>query len=116
MSAIKTRIMYIEDKSGGLTGAARIGRVSFSKTGKTLHYCGKAFQSLKGAGFKSNYVEIESGDSYWISGPHKDGRDQLYPTATPVAIDDDVAEEYWAKIRGRKPKATATRSHAKTRS
>lgn len=28
--------MYIEDKSTGLTGPARIGRVSFSKTGQTL--------------------------------------------------------------------------------
>jgi len=33
----KTRIMYIEEKPG-LAGAARIGRVSFSQTGKTIYY------------------------------------------------------------------------------
>jgi hypothetical protein len=49
------RIMYIECKAGALVGAARIGRVTFSKTGRTLYYRGQAFQSLKGAGFKSNY-------------------------------------------------------------
>lgn len=34
----KSRIMYIEDKSSGLEGDARIGRVYFSETGKTLYY------------------------------------------------------------------------------
>ncbi len=49
------RIMYIECKAGNLTGTSRIGRVTFSKTGRTLYYGGLTFQSLKGAGFKSNY-------------------------------------------------------------
>ena len=30
---MKSRIMYIESKAGGLTGPARIGRVTFSKSG-----------------------------------------------------------------------------------
>ena len=97
---MKSRIMYIESKAGGLTGAARIGRVTFSKTGATLYYKGKSFQSLKGSGFKSNYFEVESGESFWISGPRKDGRDSLYPTNVPTEVDADVHEEYWSKIRG----------------
>lgn len=96
---MKTRIMYIESKANGLAGPARIGRVSFSKTGATLYYQGKAFQSLKGRGFKANYFEVESGDSYWISGPKKNGQDQLYPTNVPVEVDADVHNEYWSKIR-----------------
>ena len=32
----RSKIMYIEDKSNGLEGEARIGRVYFSKSGKTL--------------------------------------------------------------------------------
>ena len=55
------RIMYIEQKAGGLTGPARIGRVTFSKTGRTLYYQGQKFQSLKGAGFKSNYYDLDTG-------------------------------------------------------
>ena len=55
---MRSRIMYIESKAGELTGPARIGRITFSKTGATLYYKGQAFQSLKGSGFKSNYRDI----------------------------------------------------------
>ncbi|HPW30913.1 MAG: 1-deoxy-D-xylulose-5-phosphate synthase [Rhodoferax sp.] len=97
---MKTRVMYIEAKSGGLAGPARIGRVRFSKTGATLYYAGKSFQSLKGDGFKSNYYDVETGERYWISGPKKRGGDQLYATSVAVTVDDDAHEEYWSKIRG----------------
>ena len=93
------RIMYIECKAGGLTGGARIGRVTFSKTGRTLYYSGRTFQSLKGAGFKSNYYCVETGEDYWISGPKRRGGDALYGGSTPIDIDDDVREEYWRDIR-----------------
>jgi len=68
----RSRIMYIESKSEGLDTAGRIGRVYFSKTGKTLYYKNKKFSSLGGRGFKSNYVEVSSGDEYWISGARRD--------------------------------------------
>ncbi len=101
---IRSRVMYIEDKSEGLEGPARIGRVFFSKTGKSLTYRGQTFQSLKGSGFKANYFDIETGEHYWIWGPRKDGDDRLYgPGAQPVDIDDDVRDEYWRTIRQRKP-------------
>jgi hypothetical protein len=96
---MKSRVMYIECKAGGLTGPGRIGRVQFSKTGATLYYGGKTFQSLKGSGFKSNFFDVESGEHYWISGPRRDGRDQLYATNIRVEVDDDVREEYWSTIR-----------------
>jgi hypothetical protein len=97
---VKTRVMYVESKAGGLTGPGRIGRVRFSKTGATLYYGGKTFQSLKGSGFKANYYDVESGEQYWISGPKKRGNDQLYATNVQVEVDDDVHEEYWSRIRG----------------
>jgi hypothetical protein len=93
--------MYIEDKSGGLAGPCRIGRVLFSKTGSTLRYGERSFQSLKGQGFKANYVDIESGQPFWISGPRRDGADGLYGRITqPDDVDADVAEDYWVNIRG----------------
>jgi hypothetical protein len=100
---MKTRIMYIEYKGRGLTGPARIGRVTFSKTGRTLYYRGKAFQSLKGSGFKANYFDLETGEHYWISGPRRDGADRLYGERLPIEIDEDVREEYWSAVRGRTP-------------
>ena len=92
--------MYIEDKSEGLVGPARIGRVVYSKTGKSLTYRGREFGSLKGTGFKANFIEVESGAQFWISGCKKDGFDSLY--ANVVEIDEDVREE----ILGEDPKQT----------
>ncbi|MCP5395123.1 MAG: 1-deoxy-D-xylulose-5-phosphate synthase [Sphingomonadaceae bacterium] len=101
MSKPKTRIMYIEDKSEGLNGPARIGRVTFSKSGRSIHYGGRTFYKFSG-GYKYNHIAEDNGDHFWISGPRKDGMDRLYPESSmPVEIDDDVAKEYWHEIRGR---------------
>ena len=94
---MKSRVMYIECKS---TGQANIGRVSFSKTGRTLRYRSLEFISLKGSGFKANYLEIGSREQYWISGPRKDGQDRMYASEVPVEIDEDVRDEYLRDIRG----------------
>jgi hypothetical protein len=88
--------MYIENKAD-LNGRGRIGRVTYSKTGKTLYYGGRSFQSLKGA-HKANYFEVETGAEYWISGPKQRGGDRLYGQPG-VEIDEDVREEYWLNIR-----------------
>lgn len=96
--------MYIEDKSSSLNGPARIGRVTFSKSGQSLTYGGRTFATLAGQGYKANYFDPETGDRYWISGPRRDGRDRLYGQSTrPVEVDADVADEYWRTIRGRRP-------------
>ena len=90
--------MYIEDKSEGLSGPARIGRVSFSKTGATLYYAGRSFRRFHG--FKANYYDIDTEEEFWISGPRRDGDDRLYGERIPVEIDEDVRREYWIEIRG----------------
>jgi hypothetical protein len=97
----RSRIMYIEDKSAGLTSVGRIGRVTLSKSGASLSYRGRTFRSLKGTGFKANFYDIDTGDHFWISGPRRDGADGLYGRITqPSDVDDDVAEEYWRDVRG----------------
>jgi hypothetical protein len=96
----RSRIMYVESKAGGLEGPARIGRVYFSKSGKTLYYRGLQFRSLKGHGFKANYFELASGDHYWISGPRNDKDDRLYGGSRGVLLDDDVRIEYQSYLRG----------------
>jgi len=94
--------MYIEQKAGDLIGPSRIGRVTFSKTGKMIYYKEQKFQSLKGAGFKSNYYDIDTHDDYWISGPRKDRQDKLYGGKADF-IDNDVWDEYWRDIRSLEP-------------
>lgn len=95
----RKKIMYIERKAGELTGPARIGRVTYSKSGATIYYRGRAFRSLKGSGFKANYYDVETGEKYWISGPRRDGNDALYATNIKPEIDDDVRRVYWTQIR-----------------
>ena len=92
--------MYIERKAGELTGEARIGRVTYSKTGKSLYYRGLTFQTQRGGGFKSNYFEVESGEEYWITGCKKRGSNRVYGERIPVEIDEDARVEYWRDIRG----------------
>ncbi len=111
---MQSRIMYIENKS---TGEARIGRVTFSRTGKSISYKGKRFSRIRGGGIRGNYFldnrDPNSQDipaalleyvEYWISGCKKDGQDS-HPCepVQNIVIDEDVAEEYWRDIRGQKP-------------
>lgn len=106
---MKSRIMYIELKThqGGHNdrGLARIGRVTFSKTGRTIYYNGKSFQRGRPTTC-GNYYDVDTGEEYWISGCKKNGQDR-YPwgAAEPVYIDDDVREEYWTTIRCQPEKA-----------
>ena len=97
---LKSRIMYIEYKGGGILGHGRIGRVYFSKSGKSLYYRNQRFASLKGRGFKSNYYDVDTGEEYWISGFKKNQNDRLYGGNKGVEIDDDVREEYLSMIQG----------------
>ncbi len=97
--------MYIERKEPSYEahssmhgGYARIGRVTFSKTMKSIHYAGKTLIKTK-SGYKYNYIDTENGDRYWISGCRIDGGDRLYGERVPIHIDDDVRVEYWTDIR-----------------
>ena len=94
---MKSQIMYIECKGDGLSGPARIGLVTFSKTGRTLCYQGKELQPI--SSYKANYLDMDTGKRYWISGCKKKGDDTLYPGI--VEIDEDIREEYWLQIRNR---------------
>jgi hypothetical protein len=89
--------MYIEDKSGGVEGPARIGRVIYSVSMRSLTYKGKTFHKTK-SGSKSNFFEAKTLAEFWISGPKKRGGDRLYGTGI-VEIDEDVRDEYWTHIR-----------------
>lgn len=93
--------MYMECQGGALTGPARIGRVSFSKSRRTVYYSGQVLRRLPYPGFKANHYDVATGLDYWVSGTKRDGGDRLYGERVPVYVDEDVREEYWAVIRGR---------------
>lgn len=90
------RIMYIENKAGGLNGEGRIGWVEVSRSGRSYSYCGRRLHKTK-SGYKYNCLDEETGEAYWISGPRKDGADKLYGGI--VQIDEDARDEYWNTVR-----------------
>jgi hypothetical protein len=102
---MNTRIMYVECKTDrNDRGGARIGRVTFSKTGRTIRYRGLQLQ--RGGSSGGNYHDLKTGLDYWVSGPKKNGQDRHWAGTGPVYIDEDVAEEYWREIRGCEPPET----------
>ena len=85
------RLMYVELKSGfSDDGPAWIGKVDFSKSGRTAYFNNKAF---KHAG-KGHFGDIETGENYWISGIKKNGEDRHVFGKGKIQIDRTVVEEY----------------------
>ena len=79
-------------------GNAWIGLVSFSKSGKTIYFNGKAFQSLNGMGISGNYFDLESGDEYWISGVKKDMSDRHKFGGGKIYVEKRILSEYLQTI------------------
>ena len=86
------RIMYVELKNGGDSGPAWIGRVRFSKTGRSLSYRGRTLARARGVA--GNHVDQATGEEYWVSGVKKDGTDRHWAGSGPVEIDPEVLDEY----------------------
>ena len=88
-------IKYIELKTGWSDdGPAWIGHVKESRSGATLYFNDHAFQRCRAAA--GNYVDIESGEIYWISGVKKNGEDRHWAGHGKVSIDRKVVPEYCA--------------------
>jgi hypothetical protein len=100
MRVVACEIMFVElTCAGGRVAWFRIARVTFSKTMRTACYAGR---ELRGEG-RGRYRDDESGDHFWIQRARVDGRDRGGKdrgSSIPVAIDDDVRQEYWSEIRG----------------
>jgi len=105
------RVMWIEDKSNGLSGPARIGWVEVKNHGKKLLYRDQVFVSLRGSGFKANFRDSATRQEYWISGCRRDGKNALYNT--DVEVDEDACNEYWIEIRGCPDKVGVRKFRAK---
>lgn len=94
---MKSEIKYVELKTDGVRGVARIARVELSKTERTVYYDGRTLIALAGHSAKANFRDEDTDEEFWISSPRRDGSDSL--VAGVVEIDDDVREEYWLEIR-----------------
>jgi hypothetical protein len=95
---MESRIMYVELKTGhNDDGPAWIGTAYFSKTKKTIYFNGLSF--LKGERHSSgNYLEVLSGDSYWISGIKKNSEDRHWAGGGKIKIDKNIVADYLGLI------------------
>ena len=86
-------LMYIELKTGySDDGPAWIGYVKTSKSKKTIYFNDHGFQKLVGG--CSNYVDIENGDEYWISGLKKRESNRHWAGRGKIAIDRRAIKKY----------------------
>ena len=84
-------IKYIELKSGYHDdGPAWIGYVEFSKSGQTVYFNGQAF---KGNGHGMCF-DIETKESYWITGVKKRGLNRHWAGKGKIMIDRSAVDDY----------------------
>ena len=89
------RLMYVENKEGDIEGVrARIGWVTFSRTGKSVHYRGMEFFKIVGGGVRGNFKNLETREEFWISGVKKRGSNSHYTKSVSVEVDPDALEAY----------------------
>lgn len=88
-----TAIKYIELKTGyNGNGPAWIGKVKISRSGNTIYFNNHAFEKCNG--ISGNFIDIESGDEYWISGVKKNGEDRHWAGSGKIIIDSKIIPEY----------------------
>jgi hypothetical protein len=95
----RAEIMYIAalGAANSETLWARIGRVRFSKTGRTVYYDGRQLRGSQG-----DYGDWNTRERFHIRPARADGLDPSEGRkrgSFRVEIDDDVREEYWRDIR-----------------
>jgi hypothetical protein len=85
--------MYVENKSGNIDGvAARIGWVSFSKSGRSIYYRGRELTRANGG--NGNHIDAATGDVYWVSGVKVRGSNAHWAKATEISVDEDARSAY----------------------
>jgi hypothetical protein len=96
---------YIELKSGHAdNGPAWIGYVTPSKTGRTLYFNGRGLMKRKGqrrGESGGNYVDMETGESFWVSGVKKNGEDRHWAGSGKVLVEAAAVSDYLKVIGAR---------------
>ena len=95
-------LRYIELKSGHSdNGPAWIGYVSTSKTARTVYFDGRGLMKLKGqrrGESGGNYIDMETGESFWVSGVKKNGQDRHWAGSGKVLVEAAAVSEYLQTI------------------
>ena len=91
-------LKFIELKTGyNYNGPAWIGRVKLSRSGRTLYFNGRALkQGVRGAA--GNYIDLTTGEVFWISGVKRNAEDRHRAGSGKVLIEAAAVEEYLAIV------------------
>lgn len=90
-----TELIYVELKSGfNDDGPVWIGNGVFNRTWCTRYFNGRVLKKSHGIG--SNFYDLQTGDSYWISGLKKRGTNRHWAGNSKIQIDREVVEDFLA--------------------
>jgi hypothetical protein len=93
------RVVFVQLKTGYPTdqGPCWICRARFTKTWQSVQFHGRTLRRQQTV--YGNFVDVESGEEWWVSGPKRDRTDARYSGQQPV-VDDEVRAEYEAFLAG----------------
>ncbi len=92
---LQRRLMYVENKDGLIDGErARIGWVTFSKSGRSVRYRGRTLGAIGGRGVAGNFMDEESREEFWVSGVKVRGSNTHSCEGSRFVVDEDAAAEY----------------------
>jgi hypothetical protein len=77
-----SEVHRVKERRHSDNGPAWIGYVTPSKTGWTLYFNGRGLMKRNGqrrGESGGNYVDMETGESFWVSGVKKNGEDRHWP-------------------------------------
>jgi hypothetical protein len=98
-------LRYIELKSGHSdNGPAWIGYVEQSKSGRTMYFNGRGLMKLKGrrrGESGGNCIDMETGESFWVSGVKINGKDRHWAGSGKVLIEAAAVAEYLQTIKAK---------------
>lgn len=100
MAIVPERSMYVQLKTGFDIdrGPAWIARVRYSKSWRTAYVHGRTLRRYSGL-VDANFIDVQTNEEFWISGPKRDQTDARYGNARPE-VDEDVRDEYRAFLDG----------------
>lgn len=92
---LKKRLMYLENKDGHIDGVpARIGWVTFSRSGRSVCYRGRVLLPFGGHGHRGNYIDEATGEEFWVSGVKRRGSNVHPLERVVVRVDEDARDAY----------------------
>nr|HEV7955472.1 hypothetical protein [Candidatus Acidoferrales bacterium] len=98
-------LRYIELKTGHSdNGPAWIAYVNQSKSGRTMYFNGRGLMKLNGrrrSGSGGNCIDMETGESFWVSGVKINGKDRHRCGSGKVLIEASAVAEYLETIKAK---------------